>query len=550
MRRWWVVGGLLLAACDDGDGAPLPTGHTGTAGDDDDDTVLPFNDDEASVLLLVQQPSAFDPAGSSSLTAVFVETARGWLNLAECFSSFCTNQWPSAPGDSVVVQGPDFTLQDDLLSRNLGPEVSLGRFTAAKQRNGDFIYYYVGAPSAGNLGTQPLGLSFEGGAWDPYTGTADVTPPTAMVVSSPPPTETTEFFSADPIHLAWEPGSKGDVMLLVTTQVERRLYWLEDTGTYDLDLTSLALPDQASVQLDLGRWSLDGVDLDGDVVSLIVKSNQRLDGIWRSIGARDPVTVYDTCAEARAGTPVASGNYFGDFTDFANDFRPSPGQCTPWNAAGQDAVIPIDLREADQLEISYRLTSGDASLYLTTDCTDLGECFTGRDAVLGGGTESITWVNEGADQRVYAVLDAFSTFDSDFTLDVQITSLGGAVLLPTCADAIGQGVIGPGTYQGRLGGNANLLQPACSPLSSGGEGVAQVFLLPGQTLDATATTNGAPNAALYLLYNCSISDSCVPDTVPSKHLQYTNETLGSEFLYLVLDGPPGLDNYVLDIVIY
>lgn len=549
MRRLWIVAALgAVVGCDGDDTVPLPL-HSATVGDDDDDDVLPSGDDEASVVLVVQQPNALDAEGSTTLTAVFAEDARGWIDLTECFTSYCTNQLPGSLGEFVTVQGPDGTLQQDLLTRNQGKEVTLGEFGAERQANDDFVYYFGGWDKAKNLGNQPMGFGFDGPSWGRYAGTDDIRPPTPMVVESPVPLESHEFVSSDVIPLLWEPGSRGDVFLLVTTPAERRLYWLEDTGSYDLDLRAMGLVDQAPVTLDLGRWSRDGVDLDGNVATLTVKSNQRLDGVWRDIGARSPIDLYDTCGEARDAPGATSGNYRGDFTDFANNLRPRLGQCTPWTALGQDAIVPVDLRSNDQLYVSYRLPTGDASLYITTDCADLGECVAGRDSTIGFGAETVTWVNNGDDQRVYVVMDAFAEFTSDFTLDLEVTSLGGAVFMDTCAEAIAQGPIAPNTYQGRIGGNANLLTPQCFLAGTGGEGVLQVYLLPGQTLDATVTTNGAPAAALYLLYNCSLGDSCL-DVEPAKHLTYVNETAVSEFLYLVLDGPPGVDSYVLDLAVY
>ena len=404
------------------------------------------------------------------------------------------------------------------------------------------------------MGQFPQHLSvplFFGGAWADYRGTDDIQPPSPIVVTQPAPTESHEFLSSDGIHLEWEAGGRGDVMMLVTTPVERRLYWLEDTGSYDLDLVPLNLVDGALVAIDLGRWSRDGVDLDGNVVTMFVKSNQHLEGDWRNLDGRQPLSdIYDTCAEAVGGVPLVAGNYIGDIRSYENDLRPRAGQCTAYTANGQDGILPIDLLDNDQLEVTYRLPNGDSSVYLTTDCDDLTECVAGRDANLQGGDETFTYVNDQGDRRMYLVLDGFDRYNSAFNLDVEITSLGGAVFQDTCAEAIGQGPVNPNAYQGRLGGNQNLLQPDCSPNSDGGEGVLQVFLLPGETLDAQVTTNGSANAAMYLMYNCSIADSCLPGVAPGKRLSYQNTTGASEFLYLVLDGPPGLDTYVLDLLIY
>lgn len=549
--RWVALGGVLaLSACIDRPSGTTTLGrHTGDVTGDDDDTTIVARDDDGSVILSIQQPSAVNPDGSTTLTGLFVESNKGWLNLAECFTWFCTSQLPAAPGDSVLVQGIDESLRDELVYRDVGNRISLGDLSASRQEDQDFVYYSAGSARPAELGSRPIGLSF-GGAWGDYVGTDDVTPPTPMIVTQPSTIDPLEFLSSDPIHLEWEPGSRGDVFLLVTTPVERRLWKLEDVGSFDLDLTAQNLPDGTPVTLDLGRWAQGAVDANGNVANILVKSSQHFEGTWRTISARVPLyDVYDTCGEAVSGVPLVAGNYTGDIRSFTNDLRPRSGVCTPWTANGQDGIVPIDLRADDQLEVTYRLPNGDASVYLTTDCADLGECFVGRDANLNGVAENLTYVNDQGDRRVYLVLDGFDAYQSAFTLDVDITSLGGSVFVPTCAEAITQGPIAPGSYQGRVGGNANLLEPDCAPNVAGGEGLLQVFLLPNETLDVDVTTNGAPNAVMYLLYNCSIGDSCL-GVAPSKHLVYQNQTGASEFLYLVLDGPPGVDSYVLDLAIY
>jgi hypothetical protein len=243
---------------------PKPIGHSGLPTGDDDTTSVPPSDDDGSVVLAIQNPSALDPAGSTSFTALFVESDRGWLNLVECFTSFCASQLPAGPGDSVLVNGIDTTLRDDLVSRDVGDEVTLGPATARKQQDGRFVYYSTVETRALDFGSRPMGLSF-GGEWPEYSGVDDVVPPTPMVALLPSTSEVFELFSSDLLRLEWEPGSRGEVYLLVTTPVERRLYQLEDTGSYDLDLRGLGLPDDAPVTLDLGRWSQGGVDAGGNV---------------------------------------------------------------------------------------------------------------------------------------------------------------------------------------------------------------------------------------------------------------------------------------------
>ena len=74
---------------------------------------------------------------------------------------------------------------------------------------------------------------------------------------------------------------------------------------------------------------------------------------------------------------------------------------------GVDGIVPIDLSNEDLLTVSYQLVADDASLYLLTDCTDVGTCLVGSDDNLGG-VEQISYLNQsGGPARVYAILDSF-----------------------------------------------------------------------------------------------------------------------------------------------
>ncbi len=557
------VGSLALAACADGTGGDptdatdetddLPTGDD----DDDDDVQGPVRDDDGSVVLASWGGFRDAPAASTVLAGLFVEDALGWANLAQCASmpqAFCATALPQNPGESVLVLPFDPSLIGSLTTRDVGEGVGLGPLEAERELVDGQTYYY-GAWATAELPTGDLGLSLAGD-WGPYAGSADVASPTPMEVTLPDPMALTEFFDSEPIHLAWTPGTEGDVFLMVTTLLEKRMYRLEDTGSYDLDLTPLGLPDRTDVDLVLGRWSSGSVDHDGHEVSLLVQSNQQLRGQWRTVGSRAELTVHDRCADAQAAPSAVSGNYFANLRGFSNDLDPLlfPA-CVGAPMTAGEGVFPVDLDPDHRLSVSYTVAE-DGGLYFVTDCNRVGTCFAGSNTIGGGWTESAQYINEGTEtERIYVVLDGYlpGPIQSQANVDITIEALGGDILEPTCAEAMAQGPAQPGNYSGSIEGNADLLDPECVGASGGGEGLVQVYLLPEQTLTATVTTPGA-NPSTYLLYNCSIADSCFESqntnpTPDSETITYQNLSGFSEFVYLAVDSAGSAGTYVLDIAI-
>lgn len=554
-----LVAWLMIGGCAGNKLDGIGPGDTDTATGDDDDSVPtgPIRSDEGSFVVLSWLPSAVDEAAETQILGMFVETRRDILNLAQCVgsdSSFCATELPQNAGDSVLVDSLDPTLFEELATRDVGNVVSLGDWKAnyaydsAKE-----LGFYFGAEPNVDLPGGKLGLTLDG-EWGPYAGTDDISSPTAIEITSHDPMVFNEFFDVEPIPLRWVPGDQGDVYLYVSSPAEQRLYRLEDDGEFDLDLTALGLGDNDVIDMILGRWSLATIDHDGHEIDVEIQSNQRLRGQWRTIGSRTELTdVWDECADAEGAPGVGTGNYFGSIQGFGRDLNPGNNGCTGFPASGVDGIIPIDLQPEDLLTVTYQLTADDASLYLLTDCSDVGSCLVGEDKTAASGLESVVFFNEsGAAVRVYAILDAYNGVTDIFNLDIEIESLGGDILVPTCVDAIGQGPAPSGSYHGTIAGNADLLDPSCATPAGGGEGMTQVYLEPGQRLTATVTAPvGDPK--LYLLYNCSIADSCFLSSDTQNNgtetLVYDNATGFSEFLYVVLDSEFNLGEYFLDITI-
>lgn len=549
MARWSVL--LVLVGCPNDD-----TGDGSASGD----TGEPISGtDHGSVVLAAWLPSGAEPNPELTLEGLFTQDPQPYANLAQCVLSaraFCFDALPAKPGESVVTATYDGAILEDLVTRDLGRKITLGPWKATFNLDASSeVGYYLEQWAETSIGGGPLGLGFSKGAWGGYAGTADVPVPSPMVVTSPNPLQVLDFFDNAPIDLTWEvpAGVTGDVYLYYSTPVEDRLIRLEDTGAYALDLRPLALHEGDTVDLVLGRWTGGSVLHNGNTAKLLVQANQPLRGSWRT-NRTVLVDVYDQCVAAQTAPATPPGNYTGSLLGAYDDLDPGEGGCTGFQAAGVDRIVPIDLLDQDLLTVDYQLLANDASVYLLSDCTTTASCLVGADAAGVGEEEALVWFNDsGGDQRVYLVLDAYSTVTDDFNLDIRIDSLAQEVLLPTCVDAIEQGPIDSGSYHGTVAGNADNLNPACAEgTAPGGEGIAMVRLGPGETLSASVEAPGA-DPKLYLLANCSIGDSCFlfadVDADTTEEIVYVNASGFTQNMYLALDAGPNLGEYFLELAI-
>ncbi len=520
-------------------------------------TAPPKYDGEGSVVMLIQHPDAMVNSSRVSVAAVFAESRRGYTNLAQCISAretWCAPSLPEVEDDYVPIEIFADPISANLSTANVGDTIALGDYTIPRtEAEGHDIYFANDLFSQG-FPSGALDLSFSGGSWGDFTGTAVQSTPGPLVVSSPDPARETGFVAGRPIELRWNGGGNGQVYLAVLTPVERRLYLLADDGEFDLDLAGWQLNGGDAIDLAMGRWTTGTIDQEGNDIQIEVHDEQWLFGTYRDLAGRTEIVAENNCIGALTMAPLTTGQYFGSVSSNANTMDPLAGGCTGWAAPGQDGLLRVELPDQGQIEATLGFVADDASLYLLSTCGIAGSCVIGSDSGVGAGSlETVSYINDsGSDEVLYLVIDSYNTPNVDmFQLDVTITSLQNNLLVDSCADALAMPATPNGVYQGTLAAHTNYLDPACNP-APGAEGLAKFELQTGETLNATATMPGA-DPALYVLYNCAIGDSCAlgenASAGPSESLIYTNNTPASEIIYLAVDSAGVSGDYTLDVLV-
>lgn len=565
MGSWLVVLGLV-GCVPDGLLPDLPVDTDTDITDTGTDTVpITFvNDDDGSVVIIQWLPHSEAPNPVTVARGIFVTNARGILNLAQCVGIqdlWCAYDWPENYGEVVAVQPYDDEVLPLLTGSYVGDDVVLGPWTLQYVQDASFglpvyVNYYESVTPAS--GTLDLTL---GGDWAPFSGPA-VDAPTPFELTSHDPLVNQEFLSTEPLELTWVPGDSGDVFLYVEAPNGQYLQRLEDDGHTELDLTLFQIAEGDDVSLYLGRWGEATLDLDGNLVNVQVQVNQWLHGTYRAFGQRQDMQayLYDDCSTAAGAAPLPQGVWFGDLTGYRNDFSPPTAACTGTATPGADAVVPIRLQSNEYLQVEYEPLANldDGSVYLmTADLCDggPGECIVGADAKVTG-QESLSFRNDSPfAEDYYLVLDSYALQVRDsFYLNIGIEPSLSDPLVSSCAEAIAQGPIDEGSYYGQMGTFPNLL--TCDPggaentgSGAGGDGKAEIYLLPGQTV--TATISGSGDPYMYIVYNCSLAASCTGDS-GSTSLTYTNDSTVAESVFLVvdaLDATGTMQDYFLDIEI-
>lgn len=609
-----VVAMLIVAV---GAGCPekfppnLPSNGTGDTGDTE--TSLTRVNNDLGYISVVQNARYVE--SSTALTtakAVFLVNNYDVLNPAECFSNgaFCVvdgtldgityGAYPDTADAVVRLAEVKDVVDDDLLygldtidvvdgpadpdELRFGPltmvqaDVTIDEDEALEPHTNVFyskIFNDLTLPVNG----VPLEVAFAGAAWgDRVIDT--LVAPEPMVVTSHDPMVRQDFLSTEDIILEWEPDpdGSGEVFLQVEVPGGLFLQLLDDDGYHELPPDVFFLQEDDDITVVLGRWARSTIDVDGHTLQVDIQHNQTLVGTFTALGDRTELTssnLYDDCAEAKGAPFISSGLYFGDLADYRNDYVNLPNRlgnpCLPFDAQGPDAVLPVRLQPDELLQVEYLQRNEDAAIYLVQDLCEGGEpvCVEGVDEKLRRAQEALAFRNNtGAPLDLWVILDSIGPNVTDlFELNIGLEASLENPLQSSCADAMLQGPIDEGSYFGFMGTFPNLLEctvvdPATGNENTtevpGGDGKAEIYLLPGETLNVEVFAPGA-GPSVYLLYNCALAESCLAtptgngtnDTVT---LVYTNDTGVSEHLYLVVDSGRNesigaVQEYFLDIEI-
>ncbi len=591
---------------------PSETGDTG----DTETSLTKVNNDLGYISVVQNAGSVENPTALTTAKAVFLVNNYDVLNPAECFSNgaFCVvdgdldglvyGAYPTTPGEVIRLAEVNDVVDDDLLyglstidvvDGDADPdELSFGPLTMvqadvtidedeALEPHTNVFYSKIFNDLTLPVNGVALEAAFSGAAWGDRT-VSTIAAPRPMVVTSHDPMVRQDFLSTEDIVLTWEPDpdSSGQVFLQVEVPGGLFLQLLEDDGYHELPPDVFFLQEDDDITVVLGRWARATIDVDGHSLQVDLQHNQALVGTFTALGDRAELTssnLYDDCAEAEGAPFITTGLYFGDLADYRNDYFNLPNRlgspCLPIDAQGPDAVLPVRLQADELLQVEYLQRNEDAAIYLVQNLCDGGEpgadpvCVEGVDEKLRRAQEALAFRNNtGGPLDLWIILDSIAPNVTDlFELNIGLEASLENPLQSSCADAMLQGPIDEGSYFGSMGTFPNLLECIYTDDATGypvpveipgGDGKAELYLLPGETLNVEVFAPGAGPSA-YLVYNCALSESCVGPPVgnganDTVNLTYTNDTGVSEHLYLVVDsgrnGSIGaVQEYFLDIEI-
>lgn len=551
---------MLLVGCSAA--PPIDTDLTTTNGGQPTPTTDPGPQyDEVGHVGLIIRHAEPENDPTIKLAGIFADSTKSWINLGQCLAlkddAFCTQQVPDVKGAWVATDPYEDDLIGSLDTVSVGASITLGSFGANEGENNGLTIYYNN-----NAGTVPpadgsLVLAFAGGALGDFTADDVVAVPDPIEVLNFDPTRP-QTLTQDPFTLNWTPGLRGDVYLSVTSETVSRLYWLEDNGTFELDVDTLGLADEDAVTLTLARWTRSSLDHDGARIEFLVQDEQVIRATYRDLPNRTPIEVADDCTTAALLPAVQSGSYYARVQDAANDYAPS-GCVTGGN--GPDVFLRAELNPDGEISVQEQLLGANAVAYLMTDCGDFGTCVDGANNAVTNNAETVTWVNTtNTVQDVYLGFDSTAApLDDLLLINVDIVQVNQDTLVDSCAEAIYNPPITsnpPGTsrHVGNITTFHNYTDPAgaCGVNGPAAEGMVKVELQSNQTLTADVFMPGA-DPVLYVLYNCAVSASCPvgsdADATSDESLTYQNLTPFAEVLYLVVDSNGLSGSYTLDVLI-
>jgi hypothetical protein len=509
---------LVHAACEPEGVVPDDTAETDDSGDasdttseDTSDSVNPDipNGNLGSIFLAnyLDEPGQDLPV--TELIGVFADDLDGLVNAARCVKhSHCATETPALPGAEV---DHDTTLRFDATGKTLyrvANPLRVGSHSAGIA-TGPIPYNYSSAPTGWQPG-EALGIKIDVGDWGAYNGSADITLPPVIRPTSPSPASPVAAVSNEKLRFTWESGGEGDVYLDVFSGSFWRTVWLADTGSYELDLSTIPFdPTATTAKVHLSRQSEGTARINGNEIDLVARSTQRYTINLTNISSRTKLTPAEDCADATSSGTTPAGSYYGRINGTTGNLNPGATGCTEAAAPGAEGLVKVVVPPSNQLTATYNVLDGKPVAYLLTDCADAsdGSCLVGDADTYASSTSPITltWLNDGPSDRVlYLALDAVDA-NGLFTLDLAVREVNVLTPYETCEEALAAAPVASGSYVGSLASFQNSLSmpSTCTNYATAGrDGFVKVSLRAGETLDATYLTIGR-DTSFYLLGDCA-----------------------------------------------
>ena len=471
---------------------------------------------------------------------MFLDDRQGFVGGVECaLFGLCLDDWPATNGDFVVPSTNSFEPIGSTVF-DMGSSVEFAGITAAY--NFTPASHYAATSAAAPPADADVNLVLTGSPWGDYTGTADAHTPSILQPLTPVPGTGLTVISDEVLTFTWTPGT-GDLYFAlydITISGELlRLYKLDDSGTWDLDLANAGLPAGATnLVFQLFRQTTDDFDVNGNSVEVVSRSMQRWYTDVISVAGRTLIDPVEVPADVAASPVIAPGLYYGRVEGTLDNINPTPGPgCLDQAVPGFEGQIKFEVPDGELLSVTYDLPTGSSAIYFLTDPTDDTTCM--------GGTvgDVANWYNDtGSSVTVYAVLDATDATGL-FLLDVDIKPVSFVATTDLCADAAALSITPPGSYFGALTGNTDALTSdlfgGCTGYPTEGEDGFMKVTVPDGKLFRADYNLIEGDASIYLVTDCADFATCISgkDDIggPTEVLEYYNDTGADIEAYLVLD---------------
>ncbi len=556
---------LALVGCP----GPSPTGTGDTDTPSDTDTDSPFGGDAGSLTLIREYEDGV--LVDAEVLGLFMNEDQGFINAAQCARSEespCLRELPDAGGRIEYDAADRFVLTSSSY-RYVGLDVTYGPYSAPYEVLDDVSRYYLDVTDAeqSNPFTGPADIAL-GVQWGDYSESGAITVPPGLDVSEPRSTSAEVVFSDDTaFHFEWEPidDPSGSRMFLIVRdedpQAPAFVYDVPDTGSYDFDVSTLGLVGDRDLAVQLSRWTLDELDVNGNALNVQSTAQSTFFIRYIDVGNRLPIPpIADVCEEMPE--PLADGGYYGDLTPLGNDYEEAACLQSFDAANGRDGVVVLDVPPQSELSVAYRQLASNGAMYLYDACVEEPVCVVGADLVTGtGGTEILSIFNPSpTETETYQlILDADEPASGGlFFLEVFRELIPDPEAADSCVEALGLPDTQSGSYyQADWQGFFNEVNPGltgCTGTALTGPDAILPVLIPDQaTIELTLDMPGG-DPAMYLLGQCNTVATCVDGVDQpgeTEVLVYQNTSGAAQALDLVIDtSQPTQQPYTLTINIF